>query len=685
MRTRVGAWGVVAAAVVAGLLFAPVFSLGALILPLAGVAVVAVLADELVTRKPSVATWRPALVLVAGLVVVFEVVVARGVPGLGDFAVFGDGVLNGWRAALESTWPARPEPRLVLFVPVLVLLACVLGLELLRRNGPLLALLPSAGVLVLAQAFVAMKGADAVAWALAYGAVAGLVLGSAVLSRTTLRATAAAATAVALVAAGVLLPALGTPMSLHDEQKPPELPAALVNPLDEMGGRLADPEQAVFRVRSQAEVDRWTLAVFDRFDGVTWYRDNGFRALGAELPADPAVTVPTRLAHATIIRDAAAPLWLPTQSRTAAVTGLAPAVDPETGVLITAATTGTYELRWRAPQTRPEDYASYSLDAQSAGLSDVPEGLDALAKDAVGDAGPSFASALVMEKWFQDNYKVAEGDDLPTGRAYPQLLHFLTAAKRGTTEQFASAYVVLARLRGIPARLAVGFRDRGAEALDGDGHRVVRNKDAFAWPEIAVAGVGWVPLDPSGTVAAVKQDAAKPKPPEQQKIPDASDTIKQDQVQSTTPALPTPPAPESTDWWLITAIVLAALLLLAGLAVPLTKVLRRRTRRRGDPRKAVVGAAQEVHDVLREHGLPVTTGMTMREIARETADVLDPRVGHELSELGGVVDHALWSGRPPDSRHVERAWQVVGSVRKGVRVLPRKVRLRAAVAPARRR
>lgn len=683
MSTRVGAWGVVAAALIAGLLFAPVFSLGALILPLAGVALVAVLADELVMRKPSLVTWRPVFVLAAGLVVVLEVVVARGVPGFGDFAVFGDGVLNGWRAALESTWPARPEPRLILFVPVLVLLACTLGLELLRRNDPLVALLPSVAVLLLAQAFVAMRGADAVAWALAYGVVAGLVLGSAVLSRTTLRATSAAAVAVALVAGGVMMPALGTPLSLHDEQKPPELPAALVNPLDEMGGRLADPEQAVFRVRTQAEVDRWTLAVFDRFDGVTWYRDSGFRALGAELPADPAVTVPTRLAQATVIRDAAAPLWLPTQSRTAAVTGLDPAVDPETGVLITAAATGTYDLVWRAPQTRPEDYPSYSLGAQSAGLSDVPDGLGALAKDAAGDTGPSFASALVMEKWFQDNYKVAEGDDLPTGRAYPQLLHFLTGSKRGTTEQFASAYVVLARLQGIPARLAVGFRDRGAEALDGDGNRVVRNKDAFAWPEIAVAGVGWVPLDPSGTVAAVKQDTARPKPPEQQKIPDASDTIEENQAQPATPPLPLPPASESANWWLIAAIVLVVLLLLAGLAVPLTKVLRRRARRKGDPRRAVVGAAQEVHDVLREHGFPVTTGMTMREIARETAAVLEPRVGAELSELGGVVDQALWSGRPADSRHVERAWQVVDSVRKGVRVLPRKVRIRAAVAPTR--
>jgi protein-glutamine gamma-glutamyltransferase len=685
MRTRVGAWGVVAAALVAGLLFAPVFGLGALVLPLVCVAAVAVLADELVVRKPSLVAWRPLFVLLAGLLVVFEVVVARGLPGLGDLEVFGDGVLNGWRAALESTWPARPEPRLVLFVPLLVLLACVLGLELLRRTGPLLALLPSAAVLVLAQAFVAMRGADAIAWALAYAAVSGLVLGSTVLSRTTLRATSAAAVVAALVAGGALMPALGTPLSLHDERKPPELPAALVNPLDEMGGRLADPEQAVFRVRTQAEVDRWTLAVFDRFDGVTWHRDNGFRALGAELPADPEITVPTRLAQATITRDAAAPLWLPTQQRTAAVHGLAPAVDPETGVLITATPTGTYDLVWRAPQTRQEDYASYSLAARSADLNDVPEGLGALAKDAVADGGPSFASALAMEKWFQDNYQVAEGDDLPTGRAYPQLLHFLTTSKRGTTEQFASAYVVLARLQGIPARLAVGFRDRGAEALDGDGNRVVRNKDAFAWPEIAVAGAGWVPLDPSGTVAAVKQDTARPKPPEQQKIPDTSDTIKQDEVPPTAPVQPTTPEPEPTSWWLIAAFVLGVPLVLAGCTVPVTKVLRRRARRRGDPRKAVVGAAQEVHDVLREHGLPVTTGMTMREIARETADILDPRVSDELSALGGVVDHALWSGRPPDSRHAERAWQVVGSVRKGVRVLPRKVRLRAAVAPARRR
>ena len=78
------------------------------------------------------------------------------------------------------------------------------------------------------------------------------------------------------------------------------------------------------------------------------------------------------------------------------------------------------------------------------------------------DTRPAFQTALVLERYLRENYQLATGADLPSGNGWPQLSTFLLDTKRGTTEQFAAAYVVLARMIGLPARIAVGYRANGA-------------------------------------------------------------------------------------------------------------------------------------------------------------------------------------------------------------------------------
>nr|BFE50697.1 hypothetical protein GCM10017745_41240 [Saccharothrix mutabilis subsp. capreolus] len=118
-----------------------------------------------------------------------------------------------------------------------------------------------------------------------------------------------------------------------------------------------------------------------------------------------------------------------------------------------------------------------------------------MAERAVSGLRSSFRAALVLERYLRENYELVTSGPLPVGHGWPALERFLLHEKRGTSEQFAAAYVALARLRGIPARLVVGF----SSPADGT---VVRNGDAVAWPEVAVEGVGWVALDPTGAVRA---------------------------------------------------------------------------------------------------------------------------------------------------------------------------------------
>ena len=72
-------------------------------------------------------------------------------------------------------------------------------------------------------------------------------------------------------------------------------------------------------------------------------------------------------------------------------------------------------------------------------------------------------------------------------------------AKAGFCEHIASAFVVLMRAAGVPARIVTGFQ--GGEMNAVDGYWTVRNADAHAWAEVWYAGQGWVRVDPTGAVS----------------------------------------------------------------------------------------------------------------------------------------------------------------------------------------
>ena len=71
--------------------------------------------------------------------------------------------------------------------------------------------------------------------------------------------------------------------------------------------------------------------------------------------------------------------------------------------------------------------------------------------------------------------------------------------KEGFCEHIASAFVVLMRAMGIPARLVTGYQ--GGERNTVDDFWVVRQSDAHAWTEVWLAGRGWVRVDPTSMVA----------------------------------------------------------------------------------------------------------------------------------------------------------------------------------------
>jgi hypothetical protein len=75
------------------------------------------------------------------------------------------------------------------------------------------------------------------------------------------------------------------------------------------------------------------------------------------------------------------------------------------------------------------------------------------------------------------------------------VLDFLTTSKKGHCEYFASAMALLSRSLGIPARVVGGYRVNEINPLWD--YYIVRERNAHAWVEAWIEGVGWTTFDPT--------------------------------------------------------------------------------------------------------------------------------------------------------------------------------------------
>jgi hypothetical protein len=76
---------------------------------------------------------------------------------------------------------------------------------------------------------------------------------------------------------------------------------------------------------------------------------------------------------------------------------------------------------------------------------------------------------------------------------------FLFETRRGFCEHYASAFTVLMRGAGIPARVVTGYQ--GGEVNPLSRRMTVRQSDAHAWSEVWLEGEGWIRVDPTAAVA----------------------------------------------------------------------------------------------------------------------------------------------------------------------------------------
>ncbi len=142
----------------------------------------------------------------------------------------------------------------------------------------------------------------------------------------------------------------------------------------------------------------------------------------------------------------------------------------------------------------------------------VPAGYDplrAVALHVVRAAGAKtqFQEATALQDWLSSPTTFKYTVHAPTVLSAAGLTKFLEVTKQGYCQQFSSAMAVLARLLGIPSRVAVGFTAGAPNAT----HTFrVTTHDAHAWPELYFQGYGWLRFEPTPSGTAGQGTAYAP-------------------------------------------------------------------------------------------------------------------------------------------------------------------------------
>lgn len=362
-----------------------------------------------------------------------------------------------------------------------------------------------------------------------------------------------------------------------------------------------------------------------------------------------------------------------------------------------------YTVRSTEPDPRaaniPNLPAPPSIQAQY-GSYDGPDRaqLRAIARAHTAGATTRLQAAQDLESWFQNHFSYSLKPGLPATNWLPR---FLTTDQRGFCSQFAWAFAVLARLAGIPSRIAVGYTG-GAPAPGPSGTWRVTTADAHAWPELYFTGEGWLRLEPTPTGSGGQQTAHDPA---YAGVGNALPSPKVNPAAGPTSPAGTLPASkkhlgladlaheasgrltarsQSADsgLWLAIGIPAGVFLLIAWPALIRLLTRRRRWLSASSDGELAHAAWRELTDDLADYGLGFTPAETPRAVGRRVTREAD------LDESGiqAVIRISAAEERARYARMADPGAGLKDSVRTARRAIsasvPRRQRLRARLLPA---
>ncbi|WP_261575518.1 transglutaminase-like domain-containing protein [Frankia gtarii] len=570
---------------------------------------------------------------------------------------------------------------------------------------------------------------------------------------TALRRAARSTVAVGVVVGAGLALASGGPIGLGGQ--PPvdprnhrtiaPVPLAALNPLSRLAGWTAYPDQILFRVGLTplpAGPVALRLAVLDSYDGATWSMSGRYLPAGREIggqagrgadrggahPSTPVtqdltiadlggdlVPALARLDQFTVVPSAGAESTPPADPGGSTATAEEPAgrfaVDPDDGTLVRTASlhpgnrlrlVSTPQAAMTADRLLALTVSATPTNAPYLALPDeVPPVLRELASVATEGGVPPYQRAALLRQYLMATFSF--DPTVPAGHSLAHIDHFLGQTRRGTSEQFATTFVLAARLLGLPARLVVGFTAADPHAVT----RTIRGADALAWAEVNFDGAGWLPFFPTPRAGDARGAAVAGST---QGESSAQTSLVEEVLRTTVSAPPSRagatlsgdrPAwsgdrwPGSPGWAVVVlrtaaAAAVAALLgcLLLGWLLPIAR--HRRIRRGGNGSRArIVAAWQRAIEMFADAERPMPRAASPSEVVLLAADLLDDAGRTALRGLADLATLALFddgtTGRWDEAsgrRAADEAWRLLDGLERAVRrVVSRHRRLGRRISP----
>jgi transglutaminase-like putative cysteine protease len=423
------------------------------------------------------------------------------------------------------------------------------------------------------------------------------------------------------------------------------------------------------------------LTSLDMFDGTTFSpetlkasaRDAATDSLPVTPPAGPVVTTTISVSPNLALH------WLPAP---ATATGVSVdkswRYDAGTATVFSA-TSNTAGLRYttKSVSNDPTSVALNSagppgnaLDADLTVPASVPASVRKLTRSITATAGTPYDRALALQRFFTGGRRFTYDTSIKQDNSPNALADFLLHSRRGFCQQFATAMAVMARLSGIPSRVAVGFT-RGTQQPDGSW--LVTSHDAHAWPELYFPGQGWLAFEPTprGDGQAVVPGYAKaaPLPGGHQANPSASPSTSASPG-AVPPGLRPKPGVGSSGgsggnagggfahstfsarhgWLPLLSLVVVMLLIAPGVS---RVVVRRRRWRLVDeqPATAADAAWAELRDTAIDLHVPWHDGQTPRQIATAlvTSVKADTTTRAALRRLADAEERSRYAPTPGDA------------------------------------
>ena len=689
-----------------------------------GVAVGFVLGKVRAPLLVSVATGVVVFFVFAGPIALHHRALAGLLPSPAAFSAAAEATITGWKNLL-TTLPPAGEAGDLLTIPYLCGLASALAATALavrypRRSWCILPLILLLAVSVLMgtkrPASLLLQGVIFGGGLLAWMSVRyrrGRELHETSLSRRRL-ARAVALLTLAAAFGGIIGPRLpGADANdryvWRDDVEPPfdplKEPSALAGFRTYTDEDVRDDE--ILTVDGLPPGERVRIAMMDDYDGLVW-RGSGtgtvlageYLRVGAQFPVD----LDTDSVDMSFQIHKPQGVWLPLagdvgsiefvgDDRVELAEEVRVSIDTDTAALPSNVPPEvSYSIRTRFPEIPdPEELEDRALDGRFArvdGDNELPEQVISLASEWAGNAPTehsemeAIAEQLRMEGRYTDGGPDAQPIS-PPGHSLARMVYFLEPANPfGNGEQFASALALMAKARGIPARLVLGFTNR-----TDDTSITFKGSDIEAWVEVPVDGIGWVPVDGTPPEDQVPEVVARPR------------SVRENPEPQPPPPITTPPptaVPEELEAQedeeeeddgegsgllgliLRLATVVGIPLLLLGGPVLLILLLKRRRRKRrrnqGTPSERLSGSFDELVDYARDLAQPVPP----RSTRSERAAVLASTDGRSLAHR---ADEAVFGPTDPNEQQIDEAWSDSERGRLAMREgLSRADRLRAAVS-----